>query len=269
MKSSLLLLSAMLFATVLFAQSFPEPVNGITKKTTLTESQPLPYQHLREADILWEKTVWRVIDVREKMNLPFSYPERPFFSILKEAADKSQIQLYANDDFTEVLSDESRGSIAGTVDTILITNPITHEQTQRIITNDFDVRDIKRYRVKEVWYVDRATSRLNIRILGISPLKNKYDNNGNFLYELPLFWVYYPAARKVLSGERAPLINHIAAARSWEDLFESRFFSSMILKESNIYDRRINAYLAGRSALLEGEKIDQSIFNFEQDLWTE
>ena len=30
----------------------------------------VPYTTLREADVMWSKRVWRVIDLREKMNLP-------------------------------------------------------------------------------------------------------------------------------------------------------------------------------------------------------
>jgi len=30
--------------------------------------------YLREADVMWSKKVWRIIDLKEKMNLPFYYP---------------------------------------------------------------------------------------------------------------------------------------------------------------------------------------------------
>lgn len=256
------------FATSL-AQQFPTPINGVTTKSTLTEKRPLAYDHVREADVMWEKTIWRIIDVREKMNHPFAYPIRPFFTILTEAAEQGKIQLYANDNFTEVLSESGRKRLQGTVDTVETVNVNTGQISYVEVVNTFDVRDVKRYRVKEVWYVDRESSTLKVRILGISPLKDEYDENGNFLYELPLFWVYYPGAREVLTTEVAPLPGYVAAPRSWEDLLESRYFSSMILKESNLYDRRISAYLVGRDALLKGDRIDQGIFNFEMDLWSE
>ena len=55
------------------------PVDDIVEKRIINERRVLPYQPLREADIFWEKRIWRVIDIREKMNLPFAYPEMPFF----------------------------------------------------------------------------------------------------------------------------------------------------------------------------------------------
>ncbi len=34
----------------------------------------IPYAHVREADVLWSKRVWSVIDLREKINQPLYYP---------------------------------------------------------------------------------------------------------------------------------------------------------------------------------------------------
>lgn len=44
-------------------------------------------------------------------------------------------------------------------------------------------------------------------------------------------------------------------------------FHSYIIKESNVYDRYINAYATGIDALLESERIKNDIFIFEHDLW--
>jgi hypothetical protein len=44
-------------------------------------------------------------------------------------------------------------------------------------------------------------------------------------------------------------------------------FDSYIIKEENVYDRKINQYSTGVDALLEAERIKMDIFNFEHDLW--
>ena len=106
------------------------------------------------------------------------------------------------------------------------------------------------------------------RILGIAPLLDITDDNGNFLYEQPMFWVYYPEARQVLARERVFTYGNDAAPLSWEDLLEMRFFSSYIYKESNVFNRRLQEYLSGIDLLLEADRIKQEIFNFEQDLWS-
>lgn len=250
---------------------FITPVNDIVEKRTKTERRILPYEYVREADILWQKRIWRVLDVREKINQPFNNPERPLITILMEAADEGKIQLYDtdNDKFESPMTEESRQSIAGQVDTVTVVDPITYDVTYEAVPRELNPNDIRRYRLQEVWYFDRESSTMKVRILGIAPLKDELDENGNVLYERPLFWVYYPGARQVLANENAFTSANDAANRSWEDVFESRFFNSYIIKKSNVNDLRIEDYKTdGRERLMEAERIKQDIFNFEHDLWS-
>ena len=49
-------------------------LDGIYPKEHVLNRKPIPYPHVREADVMWAKKVWRVIDLREKINLPLYYP---------------------------------------------------------------------------------------------------------------------------------------------------------------------------------------------------
>ncbi|HFA51155.1 MAG TPA: gliding motility protein GldN [Bacteroidetes bacterium] len=246
------------------------PLDDITSKKITDEKRVLPYDHVREADIFWEKRIWRVIDIREKMNLPFAYPERPFFSILMDAATAGEITVYGTEDdkFTSQLTPDEVASMGATIDTVITFDPETYEEEIQVVRNDINPEDVKRFRIKEVWFFDEETSTLQVRILGIAPLIDKTDENGNFLYEKPMFWVYYPEARQILAREQVFNVGNDASSVTWEDLMEMRYFSSYIYKESNVRDRRIQDYLTGIDILLEAEKIKQEIFNFEHDLWS-
>jgi gliding motility associated protien GldN len=247
-----------------------KPLDDIVERRTIVEKRVLPYDPIRESDVFWTKRVWRVIDVREKMNLPFAYPERPFFDILMDAAKSGEITVYSSesDKFTIPMTTEEVSSIGANVDTVTVIDPETYEETQTIVSNEINPEDVKRFRLKEIWYFDKETSRLNVRILGIAPLYDEKDSNGNVKYEKLLFWVYYPEARQVLARERAFNVGNDSSPMTWEDIMEMRFFSSYIFKESNVFDRRLEAYLSGVDLLMEGEKIKNEIFNFEHDLWS-
>ena len=210
------------------------------------------------------------MDVREKMNLPFAYPERPFFTILMDAAESGEITVYSQEDdkFSSKLTPDEVASMGATIDTVITFDPETYEEQIQVVTNELNHEDVKRFRLKEVWFFDEETSTLQVRILGIAPLIDVKDDNGNFLYELPMFWVYYPEARKVLARERVFNFGNDTAPVTWEDLLEMRFFASYIYKESNVFDRRLQEYLSGVDLLLEADKIKQEIFNFEHDLWS-
>lgn len=249
---------------------FLKPVNDIVEKRSVIERQILAYEDVREADIMWQKRIWRVLDTREKINLPFGNPERPLITILMEAADSGLIQLYGTQDdkFSNILTEEDKSVFGGGFDTVEVVDEnfnVTYEPVERI----FDPSTVRRFRLQEIWFFDKESSTMQVRILGIAPLKDQFDENGNFLYELPMFWVYYPGARQMLANEAAFASGNDAANRSWEDVFESRYFNSYIIKESNVLNRRIEGYLTeGRDRLLEAERIKQEIFNYEQDLWS-
>lgn len=250
---------------------FVTPVNDIVDKRSKNERQILEYDNIREADIMWQKRVWRVIDVNEKINHPFRSKERPLISILLEAADSNMIQLYStiDDKFTTPLSKEDLGSIAGGMDTVTVVDPETYLVSYEEVPRELNPDDIKRYRLQEIWFFDKESSTMQVRILGIAPLKDEKDENGNVIFELAMFWVYYPAARQVLANEDVYAVGNDAAARSWEDLFEARYFNSYITAESDVLNRRVgDKFTDGRQKLMEAERITQEIFNLEQDLWS-
>lgn len=111
---------------------------------------------------------------------------------------------------------------------------------------------------------------MEVRITGIAPLIYMRDENGNIRegnIKMPLCWFYYPDARKVLQKSPVFIRENLAQNLTMDDFFEKRMFGSYIVKESNVYDRRIEDYTTGVSALLESERIKGEIVNFEHDLW--
>jgi gliding motility associated protien GldN len=249
------------------------PLDDIVKKDIMTERRVLAYQPLRESDVFWEKRIWRIIDVREKMNLPFTYPEDPFFKILSDAATKGDLPVYSTDEdgakFKKRLSTDDVLSMLSKTDTVVTFDPETYEEKVQIVRNDINWEDVKRFRIKEVWFFDKETSTLQVRILGIAPMIDVRDNEGNFRFEKPMFWVYYPHARELFARHRVFTTGgNNNATISWEDLFEMRYFASYIYKESNVYDRKIEDYIPPSvDMLMESERIKNEIFNFEHDLW--
>ncbi len=246
-------------------------IDGVVAKRLIFEKQVLSYEPVREADVPWEKRIWRVIDTREKVNLPFAYPEEPFFTILAEAAENGEIKVFNDDKFRDMLTPDEVSSKLVSMDTSIVYDPITYEEEVAITRSEINPNDIKRYRIKEIWYFDKETSRMMVRILGIAPLQEVFDEDtGSFKYELPLFWAYYPEAREVLS--RYTVFNEMndASVITWSDLFEMRKFSSYIYKQSNVLDVRLIDMFpnSGVDRLLESDKIKSELFNWEHDLWT-
>lgn len=251
--------------------TYTVPLDDITQRAVLADRQTLAYTPVREADILWEKRLWRVIDVREKINQPFLAPESPFFSIVADAALAGELRVYSTEDdrFTKPLRDKDLREILFDTDTIITRDVETDEEVVQIVHSEINWENVKRFRLKESWYFDTRTGSLRVRLLGIAPLIELTDENGDFKMEKPLFWVHYPSARPLLARHKAVVRDdNYAANTSWEDLFEMRYFSATVYKENNVHDRRLFDYLAGTDLLLEAERIDNELFNREHDMWT-
>ena len=253
------------------------PLDDIVEKRIMQERFVLPYEPVREADLFWEKRIWRVLDIREKMNRPFSYPEAPFFALMVDGVESGDLTPYGDEKFTNKLTSQDLTNLLFSIDTTFVTNPDTYEDEMTIVQNEINFEDIKRFRIKEIWFFDEESSTLKVRILGLAPIKDVYDQNtGEFLFEQPLFWVYYPESREYFARHKVYIPGNDANPLSWEDFFEMRPFSSYIYKESNVDGFRLQDYpsLAGSDLnsgiqrLLESEKIKASIFNFEHDLWS-
>ena len=250
------------------------------ERNLIKDRQPLAYEHIREDDAVYRQRVWREIDTREKMNLPFRYAanedngNQRFISIILKAIKDREITAFdpIDDRFTKPLTPQSvMESFAGGVDTVPVYDLNGNIERYEVRTKEVDPDSIYQFRVKEEWVFDKESSRMFVRILGICPVKPIYTSTGQFIDMVPLFWIYYPDARGVLSRYEAFNGKNFGARMTWEELFENRMFSSYITKTTmdNPYDRRLKDYIKDPILrLLEGENIKDKIFNYEQDLWS-
>jgi gliding motility associated protien GldN len=52
----------------------PNVIDGVYIQQHIPTKKMIPYEHVREADVIWSNRVWRAIDLREKINLPLYFP---------------------------------------------------------------------------------------------------------------------------------------------------------------------------------------------------
>ena len=284
-----------LTATDISAQDIlNEDKNSVYKKEQVLNKNVRQYTHLREADVMWSRKVWREIDLREKINHPFYYPEndgvgfttndrKSLIDVIYSAIKEGSITAYGNaamdDEFREPMSQDEIKSIGGAKEELIevidwdaVAAGADPEDAKTTIleTSQFDRNSVKKWRLKEEWFFDKQKSTMDVRILGIAPLQEDRDQvNGRLTGSFsPLFWVYFPEAREVLiNAEVFNSVKNDAERRTYDDVFWKRMFNSTITMEANVMNRRINEYMVGLDALLEAERIKADIFNIEHDLW--
>ncbi len=238
----------------------------------------VPYPHLREADVTKQWRVWREIDLREKMNQVYYYPLTPtnqrknFITIVRDAVltNESMTPFDAiSDDFIAEITTSDVAAMGAYRDTQMIPDPEPpYELKPKVIDEPFRPETVKKIWLKEDWFFDRQRSVMESRILGICPVMQVFDRTtGEFRYNKPMFWVYFPQARNTFAQEEVYNTNNFGQRLTYDDVFMKRIFASKIRKIDNVHDRRIEEYLKGIHALLRGEEIKDELFTFEHDMW--
>jgi gliding motility associated protien GldN len=254
--------------------------NFAVDRSQVRDRKPLEYDNLRDDDNIWSEFIWREIDAREKSNQSFLYAGKDdngdmrFFNVLLNAIKNDSVTAFSadNDRFTTPLSMEKiMNQTAGIPDTVEVPDPVSGA-VEKVITKKprFSPDSVYTFRLKEQIIFDKEASRLFTRIIGIAPIAKQQIGSTGKTMSVILFWLYYPDLRKTFAKSDVYNPKNFSSRMTWEELFESRFFSSYIIKSSanNPGDRALSAMIKDPLfRLLEGENIKTRIFNYEQDLW--
>ncbi|MBK8613486.1 MAG: gliding motility protein GldN [Flavobacteriales bacterium] len=241
----------------------------------------VPYVHLREADVQWHRRIWRTIDLRQKMNLPLHYPlepvngQRSLWDVIRKAVlEDASVTAYdpgpmlQDDAFQRVLSAAELERLLNPVDTVWTPSLANPDVSDPIaVPMPLESKDIMMYRLKEDWILDKQRGVVEVRIIGLAPMREVRGEDGELRGHAPVFWLYFPELRYVLANATAFNPQNEAEHRSLDALFAKRMFRSTVTAVSNVYGRSLPDYLTGVEALLEAERIEQGLFQYEHDLW--
>ena len=321
MKTIVLFLSALFLMNIAFTQNIDadnpeqkttpvkrEPVrqkvDGIYDKTHVYDRSPINFVPLREADVMWSKTVWRRIDLREKINHPLHFPNvgelmsestqgnwLSFWDVLYKSIDSTERNPNPLMTYTDQWCNipEFFYMFQGKLGTKK-KNPIFDDDGVIIGEEDiilpYKKGEFLAIDVKEMWFFDKQRSVLDVRIIAIEPqlyiedpsalLVSKHSNEEDAGDEdladkifMGVGWLYFPEIRPALARNDAFNVFNTAERRSYDDIFWKRMFSSFILREENIYNNReISQFLLnGLDQVLESDRITNEIRKFEHDMW--
>ena len=222
-----------------YERSFPEfPKDGPYKLLSKMNYE-LKYNNegyiepflIRERMVMLSKRLWRDAYISDNKDL---FPLKTYIDTALMALKNKQVTAYKDEDFTEA-------------DTII--NIEQKLKNSKIIG----------MRIKEDWFFDSDRLISETRIIGIAPIiQNGKDTTA-------LTWFYYPtlqkhAAKIILNKNIKPF-----SLKSIDDVFFFRYFSSLLYKEENVYDRPIEKYALAIAA--ERLSIQMDMLNNEAEIW--
>ena len=176
-----------------------DEMNSIYRKDHHVNKKVNKYSPLRQADVMWSRKIWREIDMREKINHPFYYPEndgvahtiqdrQSLIDVIYSGIQEGSIRAFGNaamdDEFREEMTSEEIKKIGGAKEEIIEVidwdavaegaDP-DEAKTTKLNKVPFDRNSVKKWRIKEEWYFDKQRSEMGVRILGLCPLQEAKD----------------------------------------------------------------------------------------------
>lgn len=203
------------------------------------EMDYIEYPNTDGKDVCWQKNIWRKIE-KNATNAPLfsgqtmdvllkELSKNKTISIYKPSFDKAKVELNAGE--REKLLKQKEETLVG-------------------------------FYIKEVAFFDLARQLSENRIFQICPIVKSKEGDK----EKALFWLSYEEIRPLFAQQKVSVVGN-SMIETLEDWLHFRHFQSTIEKESNAYDRKIEAYATGNAFKKEQERIEMQLLDREHDLW--
>lgn len=232
----------------------------------------------RKDDVVWRRTILRVVDLRELQNRPLYLPaedlteetQKNLFAIIFSHILDSTLKAYKSpvnpaQTFVPKFTEENLFNLE---EFLNATDLVGYEDKYELI--NYLTPGVVKYYVQEVWYFNKATSTFHNKILAIAPFYDeRYNTRAENVRTSVYFWVSFDHLRPFLQEEflkvsgrnTAPLVD-------FDNFLVSRQFDSYIIKDYGVDSRDIDSNIEDpRFIRQEQQRIEAEILDFEQDLW--
>lgn len=256
-----------------------------TKKDTVI----LPQKYLlKESDIMWKRTVWRVMNFYDQRNRPYNVPNRELTRVILDAALQNELKTYVNDSLTRTLTSEElkeklqipqeEGFYSANDSLFLQNDPDawtdTVSENMRVETMYYSARDFYEVELKQEYVFDKNHSRMYRRIVAVT-LYITHDHPMNvYGVNMPIAsFDYVDLIKEVFTKDTRAKYATSQNAFSMMNFYESmenELFYGHITKINNFGDVYLVDQSGGndRAAWWKGINWEHKLMEFEHNLWT-
>ncbi|WP_139924803.1 gliding motility protein GldN [Hymenobacter sp. DG01] len=265
------------------------------------------YRPIPNSDIMFRKTIWRAVDLREKQNKPMFSEGKEISRVILDAVKRGELQAYRNDSLTTTLSstevvsnmsyaeasaglsDEEKAAgfsdsdLGGSDDGWGAPAPkkgkggkTTAKAAPKPVappSYEYRPKDIYQMEIKEDMIFDKKRSRMyhDIKCIGLLVPSTLASNTSGI--EKPIGYFKYSDLVRVFRAnpDKAIWFNpqNDAQHKNLADAFELWLFNSYIVKVSNPNDARLDEVYGGQQqGILASQQAASDLIEYEYNLWS-
>lgn len=228
-----------------------------------------------EADLEYQRTIYRMLDLEKPENTPLYYPEdvidgqENLFRLMFRLVVDDEIPAYEYLDGREVFSDKYKIDVKEMLDRfdIYYTDGGSGKKFD-IHESDVPSNQVNTYYIIEKWEFDRRSNRMTTRIEAICPVLTRIgDFGGEARY--PMFWIKFDALRPYMAQQYIFLDDDNNLARySLDDYFNLGMYKGDIYKTQNLRNLSMMQMFPDEDDLKRAQdSIDNRLKNYETGLW--
>ena len=250
-------------------------------------ARPIP-----EPDIMYRKTVWRTIDLREKQNKPFFADGRQITKVIIDAVKRGELPIYKNDSLTTTLTQqefttnmvipEEGGGMSDQEKALGFDEPASSDdgwgnaggsEAVAMGPAEFFPKDLYQMELKEDAIFDKKRSRMYHDIKSVTlvvPASLKANVKGR---DIPVGTFKYSDLVKVFRDHPKEALwfnpQNDAQHKNLADAFDLRLFSSFITKVSNPDNASLEDIYGGpQQGILAAQTTAEQMIEYEYNLWS-
>ncbi len=246
------------------------PVDGFYKQPLLRGAKAFAFPDENKYNIKFYKRLWRHIDLTDSVNRIFSMPGQTLMSIIMDALKAQKIIAYSDEGFTKAMSYQKVLRVLSDSTIVTDLDSLTGDAIgSHSVYVPFNPDSVTKMEIKEDIFYDKVRGRLITRIIGLSPIKKVKSSAGDVIGEQHPFYLYFPQCRNVLASREVFDTQRDIYDMSYDDLFISRNFKTLIVKESNPGDLRIKDKYPNdeEKQKQEAERIERELREYKKNLW--
>ena len=255
---------------------------------------PLSLRQVHESYLMWKRTLWRRVDLKEKQNKPFFAMNRELSKIIISAVERGVLIPYrsdsvndanvmSRDDFLINIQQENLDAEDDFDDGGFEDDPFAAAfEDDPFATDEEEVetgpifipnREFSIFEIKEDLYFDRIHSRIYFDIQSISmylPSDSFYNLTG---VEKPVASFRFIDLYNLFKSMPKEAIwfndSNIAQHKNLGDAFLLRLFKGIIVKVANADDVRVSELYAKsrKDGIMASFKVEQDLMEWEANLW--